>query len=457
VEKESFRVNLLVIGAGMTGLTAAAAAARRGLDVLVVEKAAEIGGSAALSEGYMWTAPTLEALQWEDPDCDPLLGSALADHFPEGIGWVRSLGVELSGEITGIYHIGRGYQVDIGTYLDRCRSVLEAGGGWISTEVQVRELRRGDGRVTGALALDRDGGEVEISADWTLLATGGFSADPELRRTYIGPGADHLLLRANPHSTGDGLRLGTSVGARVAGGQGLYGHLIAAPLEEFEPKDYLNFAQLHSGYCLLLNRSGERFTDESLGDHVNNQAVLRQPEGRAVLIGDEYARRTHVMSAYIKGMDIMDKLQFAAAAGANYAVADTFGALAERATGWGYDPAAAERTLAGYVASRPGSLSPPSERYSPALDEPPYFALEVQPAITFPYAGLATDVDGLVFGDDGPIEGLLAGGVDVGGVYKRGYAGALARGLVSGLRAAITAAGEPSWRQASAASDGWES
>jgi hypothetical protein len=159
------------------------------------------------------------------------------------------------------------------------------------------------------------------------------------------------------------------------------------------------------------------------------------------------------MSAYIKGMDVMDKLEFAGAAGANYTVAETFGELAKSVAGWGFDPATVERTLADYVESRPTSLSPPSERYSPALDEPPYFALEVQPAITFPYAGLATDIDGVVLGEDGPIEGLLAGGVDVGGVYQRGYAGALARGLVSGLRAAITAAGEPSWRSAAAVDD----
>jgi len=65
------------------------------------------------------------------------------------------------------------------------------------------------------------------------------------------------------------------------------------------------------------------------------------------------------------------------------------------------------------------------------------------------------EFDGLVRASRlrGAIEGLLAGGVDVGGVYKRGYAGALARGLVSGLRAAITAAGEPSWRSAAAVDD----
>ena len=71
---------------------------------------------------------------------------------------------------------------------------------------------------------------------------------------------------------------------------------------------------------------------------------------------------------------------------------------------------------------------------------------EVRPAITFPYAGLASDADARVLGANGPIPGLLTGGVDAGGVYKRGYAGALARGLVFGMRAGLTAASEPSWR-----------
>jgi succinate dehydrogenase/fumarate reductase flavoprotein subunit len=448
-DRAKLQVDLLVVGGGMTGLTAAAVAARRGLDVLLVEVAPELGGSAALSEGYVWTAPTLNDLRWEDPGCDSELGAALADHFHEGLGWVESLGVELSPEITGIYGFGRGHQIDIGRYLDRCRSALEAAGGWVSTGVRVRALTRRGAAVAGATAIDRGGDEIMIEAAWTLLATGGFQGDPELRRRFIGSESDRLLLRANPHSRGAGLRLGLDAGALAAGGPGFYGHLIATPLADFQPKDFLDFAQLHSGYCLLLNARGERFTDETMGDHVNNQATLRQPGSRAVLIGDDHVRRTHVMSAYIKGMDVLDKIELAGRAGAHQAVADSVGELARRVAAWGYDGSAIGRTVERYnelVDSAPEELSPASERYRRRLDTPPYFAVEVRPAITFPYAGLASDADARVHGANGPIAGLLTGGVDAGGVYERGYAGALARGLVFGMRAALTAASEPSWR-----------
>src|SRR5688500_3924836 len=144
------QVDLLVIGGGMTGLTAAAVAARRGLEVLLVEKAPEVGGSAAMSSGYRWTAPTPAALQSEDTADAPELAAALADHSLEGIEWVRSLGVELSDKITGIYGFGHGYQADIGTYLSRCRSALEAAGGWVSTRVHVERLMESEDRVSGA-------------------------------------------------------------------------------------------------------------------------------------------------------------------------------------------------------------------------------------------------------------------------------------------------------------------
>ena len=53
---ESIRVDLLVVGGGMAGLSAAAEAASSGAVVGVVEKGAELGGSAALSAGILWTA-----------------------------------------------------------------------------------------------------------------------------------------------------------------------------------------------------------------------------------------------------------------------------------------------------------------------------------------------------------------------------------------------------------------
>jgi hypothetical protein len=174
-----------------------------------------------------------------------------------------------------------------------------------------------------------------------------------------------------------------------------------------------------------------------------------------VIVGDAFVRANHVLSAYIPGMDVFDKLEFARDAGAHYAEARSAEELARAIGAWGYDADRIASTLADYnrtAATDPTALQPANVRHARPLDEPPYFALEVQPAITFPYAGLASNADAEVLGASGPIPGLLAGGVDVGGVYRRGYAGALARGLVFGTRAALTAAGEPSWRPAAVGS-----
>ena len=53
--------DLLVIGGGMAGLSAAASVARKGGSVAIVERAPALGGSAMFA-GYVWTAPSLVRL-----------------------------------------------------------------------------------------------------------------------------------------------------------------------------------------------------------------------------------------------------------------------------------------------------------------------------------------------------------------------------------------------------------
>ena len=55
--------DLLVIGGGMAGLAGGAAAAEAGARVAVVEKSRNLGGSAAMSAGIVWTAPDYETLR----------------------------------------------------------------------------------------------------------------------------------------------------------------------------------------------------------------------------------------------------------------------------------------------------------------------------------------------------------------------------------------------------------
>ena len=56
------RCDLLVIGSGAAGLTAALTAARRGLRVIVIEKEADFGGTTALSEGMIWVPMSRQAV-----------------------------------------------------------------------------------------------------------------------------------------------------------------------------------------------------------------------------------------------------------------------------------------------------------------------------------------------------------------------------------------------------------
>ncbi len=417
-------------------MTAAAAAAQRGARVVVLEKAPRIGGSAAMSEGYIWTAPDLETLVGEDREVDRQLAEVLLAEFPAALGWVRGMLPEQR-PVSGIIGFGRGAQIDIHAYFRKCQASVESSGGWVLPNTEVLGLLLEDGQVRGVQT-----GEVKIEAEYTLIATGGFQGSPEMINEYIGPTRPPLFLRSNPTSVGDGIRLGLSAGGALSGGMaGFYGHVMPSPLNRaIKPSEYTAFTQYHSTHSLLLDMQGRRFTDESLGDHISAQDIARLPGGRAILIADERIRREQVLQAFIPGMDKgLDKFELAASAGANHARADDFVALADAVASWGPP---AEQTLANLreynaaVAGHADAVRPPRKRFRKPLVEPPFVALEVQAAITFTYGGLRTDADAHVLDGSGrPIPGLLAAGVDAGGLYRRGFAGGLVRGLVFGLRA----------------------
>jgi hypothetical protein len=216
--------------------------------------------------------------------------------------------------------------------------------------------------------------------------------------------------------------MGRAAGAAVSGCRdGFYGHLVPSPLAAWGEADFLPLTQYHSSRAVLVNRLGRRFTDESLGDEVSNQAVLRQPGARAVLLFDHEVRTRHAAAAPYPHGQVVDRTAAAQASGARLAVAGTPAALVDAVAGWGV----ARGPLAEQIA---------------ALGAPPLYAVEVQPTITFPFGGLAVDVDGRVLDDDGvPVPGLFAAGADAGGLQDRRYVGGLALGAVFGPRAAAAA------------------
>jgi succinate dehydrogenase/fumarate reductase flavoprotein subunit len=431
--------DLLVLGGGMAGLSAAAWSVRQGRSVVLVEKG-ELGGSAARA-GFIWTAPSYEALREAIPDGDPELAARLVEGFEPALDWVRSLGVEVQPAVT-VLRFGRGHQTSILNYLRACELTLrDDPHSEILLGVDAQRLLVEDGEVRGAEVLLADGELREIRAGATLLATGGFGGDPDLRAELIHPQARDIPLRANAYSRGDGLRLARAAGAAFGPEDaGFYGHLMAAGVQLREEDDYPALSLFQSEHAVLFNVDAERFVDETAGDHLTTIALLKQPEARGLLISDERTKEL-LAQPYVDGVHPTDFFDNVYKRGARAAIAHDLDELAYLPPEWGYDGNAIKDALIEFNRrSAEGTVDPP-RRYDPTpIDRPPFYVVEAVPAITFTFGGLRIDPGARVLDEQGrAVPGLLAAGADAGGLYVRAYAGGLAAALVFGLRAAQTA------------------
>lgn len=426
-------VDLLVIGGGMAGLTAAVRAVGHGLDVVLVERAPSLGGS-ALYAGYLWTAATAGAMRAANPSGDPDLCAAVVDGFPAALGLLDDLGVPYGPPVTMLRH-GTGHQFDTALFVDTCRRRITDAGS-IGTGVVTRQLRTDPaGAVVGADLQLADGTERTVHARATVLATGGFQGDPGLRAEHVHPLAADIALRSNPHSRGDGLRLARAAGGTLTNSRGgFYGHLVPAGVE-LRPEHYVDLALYYSEHAALFNLAGERFVDETVGDHLTTMALAGQPGARGLLVTDARGHREWVTQAYVAGAPATDKFALADRQGARCVVADAPSDFAGMPPEWGYD---GPRIAAGLERIATGRDPAPARRFDPRpLDEPPYYVVEVAPAITFPFAGIGIDHRARVTGADGrAVPGLYAAGSDIGGLYVGAYAGGLAPAVVFGMAAA---------------------
>ena len=105
------RADVVVVGAGMSGLCASVAALERGARVVTVEKGTRFGGSMALSGGAMWTYVDKDRLREHIPDGNQLLQSIVVDTLSDGHDWLERHGVPMTPE-RDIEQQGRGRSAD---------------------------------------------------------------------------------------------------------------------------------------------------------------------------------------------------------------------------------------------------------------------------------------------------------------------------------------------------------
>ena len=258
--------DLVVAGAGMAGLAAAAHARERGATVLHVEKAAEPGGAMLHSSGVFWRHAAWEEFRRECPDGDEALQRALFERLDADLGWLEERGARVTAPATGNPRtVGRRFDP---------ASIVTALAGEIELRSPLPAPAGGDA-APGAPRLPRD---VPV-----VLATGGFAASRALLREHVTPEADAVLLRCPPHATGDGLRLGLAAGAGESAGMGeIYGRVMpAAPLA---PERWIADAQLYARHATVTDEAGERYEARTWSEIDVVQWLARRPGARGWLV-----------------------------------------------------------------------------------------------------------------------------------------------------------------------------
>jgi succinate dehydrogenase/fumarate reductase flavoprotein subunit len=435
--------NVVVVGAGMAGLVTAVRAQQLGAQVTLVEKGTPPGGSLALSGGTLWCARTDEDLRRLVPRGHPVLGPLLVEDFPAGVEWLRSIGATLtpleSKPDRFVYLTDPNPRAFVQLMVEK----FLGGGGTLLTDTSAVGLRTdAHGTVTGVTIRSGNGPRSELDASAVILATGGFQANREMMARYYGRWSDRLIVRGNPHSTGDGWSMAQAIGAGTSAAMGsFYGHLLPAPPAQVPTNDFIAFTQYHSEKGVLVNSEGRRFADESLGDETNSQAVARQNEAIAYLIFDDVVYREFAVRPGGKGSRASDTFFESQALGAPSATAPTLERLADTMWAHGLHAPNLLATLAEYneavEAGTAAYLPIPRRDLDYPVVNPPFYALAVTPGVTFTLGGVPINQDAQVLDRSGaPIPGLYAAGADAGGIHNEQYAGGLCLGLVFGRRAA---------------------
>ncbi len=290
--------DVVVAGAGIAGLVAAAEARRLGAEPMVYEKLMRPGGSMRLSSGVVWRHREFERFREECPDGDERLQRLLFERLDEDLCWLESLGAPVVERETG-NPLTRGSRFDPEGLTS---ALVTAAGGAAGASP--------GGAAPGVhlgVPLHEPPAGVPL-----ILATGGFAANRELLREHVSPEAEHAFLRAAPGSTGDGLRIGLAAGASVSAGlDEVYARAMPAPPARIREEDLVRLSQLYARHAKVTNERGERYETATWSEIDVAQWQLRQPRTRAW-----FSVPTERLDERVRERTVAEMVEAAAAAGA---------------------------------------------------------------------------------------------------------------------------------------------
>lgn len=435
--------DVVVVGAGLAGFSAAIAAAAAGLQVLLLEKQDAMGGSTAISGGSFAFADSEEqrALGLRDSTealkedllrvgaraNDLRLVEAYAANQAETYAWLKSIGVRFPMVFAaGGQSVPRSHRTHPGELMRLlCVAAQATGRVTVRLGCAARRLQVGGETIVGVTAADAFGRQSTVAARrGVVLASGGFSRNERLLALFA-PSQAKAQRMGGPGNTGDGLLMAWRLGAGMRDMgyvKGTFGSHPSARPEEYRP-----LLAIYRG-AIAVNRHGQRFVNEAISYKDIGDRCLEQPGAIAYQVFDQ-----PIFERADPGVPAFDFGEAFASGRIERA-----GSVAELASRLELEAAALEATLDRY--NRDVALGRDGEHGRAGLSNmdfgalrriatPPFYGYACTSVVLATYCGLAIDASMRVLDVyERPIRGLFAAGEVVGGLHGAAYMSSSANG-----------------------------
>lgn len=419
-EAQVYDVDVVVVGAGAAGLSAAITAQEAGANVLLLEKGGVTGGSTVRSGGKILAAgtPWQEKQGYTDNadmmyeylmsfDRDGIMSETLVrtfcDNSAENLQWLEDRGVKVQ-DVEYIHSsltpwrvhntLGGGGQTSGhgGQITAPLTNLYEGKGGRILYNCRAEELVTDEaGAVVGVKATMTDGTPVTVNAKGVILATGGYAKNEEMLDKYEDFLPNNLYGTVPNTCVGDGLTMAVAVGAKNFDAPGL----------QLVYVSYDCYCGINEESGLIVSEDGLRVVDEYTYQSHVAQALADADSTCAFYIAAKKDGMAVEPYPMIQWGVTMDKVPHAASIG-------------ELAGLIGVDAAALEATVARYnelcAKGVDEDFGKPAQYMIP-VEGDEYYAFRMTPGTSVTFGGLEIDVNGRVLDTQNqPIAGLYAAG-----------------------------------------------
>lgn len=415
--------DVIIVGAGGAGLSAAVMAAREGASVAVLEKMSEPGGNTVRATAmYNCVDDKLQhPLGIYDSEEDfynetynggyqkakPELVRILTSQADEGKLFLEELGLQFDSVIDNCLggKIARGHYSLAHNGTDYVQVLWQACndlGVDFYLNTKANELIMAQDSVIGVEAY-RKGETIEFYANnGVVLSSGGFGQNVEMRMYYNRNLTGELLCSNAPGATGDGIIMASKIGASLINME----YIELYPMGDSYDGGLRNSIPNVINKGILVNQQGQRFVREDGARDVLSQAILDQKGSYAYSIVDDDFEIFADDRSYLQGLVLMGYVEKA-------------NSIDELAQLIDIDADILINTIDQYnqsVALQSDCLG--RETLINAIDKPPFYANMKKPTIHHTLGGIEINEMAQVLNQDKqPINGLFAAGEVTGGIH----------------------------------------